>query len=41
MTSSDGNAIHNVAGFHMEGEKITNLATPTVSTDATNKAYVD
>ncbi len=41
MTSSDTNPITCAVGFDMDGEKITNMATPTVASDAATKDYVD
>jgi hypothetical protein len=41
LTSSDGNAISVAVGLDMNGESIDNLATPTASSSAATKGYVD
>jgi hypothetical protein len=41
FTSSDSNPISVAVGFDMNNEKISDLATPTVTSDAATKGYVD
>ncbi len=41
LTSSDANPISVAVGFDMNGEKIADLATPTLASDAATKDYVD
>jgi hypothetical protein len=41
LLSNDGNPISCTVGFTMNGETITNLATPSAASDAATKGYVD